>query len=67
MALAVAPSSEAATDDELREQITEELEETFRKQQQEMIQTYKQVQRQSNEKHAIAIKELEAKLAEAEA
>ena len=65
--MAVAPSSEAATDDELREQITEELEETFRKQQQEMIQTYKQVQRQSNEKHAIAIKELEAKLAEAEA
>jgi hypothetical protein len=37
--------------EELRRIITEELEESYRKQREDMIQTYKRAQRINNEKH----------------
>lgn len=49
---------------ELRRIITEELEEKHKKQQQELIQTYKRAQRQTNERHQEKLLALETQLAE---
>lgn len=56
--------STSLNDEDLRTQITKELEEKYKQQQQEMIQTYKRAQRDSTEKHQAALLTLEKQLSD---